>query len=193
MLELDNERKYSSTLYRENRKLLMKIAHMKKLIAEDKSLEAWTQRESSLWCEVKGLRAEVEHLRNLLDLNEHSFSDELPESESSPGVQSPHHTESSVCLLTPPRSPRMVRRPTQRDLSTGSLSDTGSVIHPLVGTSDQGIVGDVVDVGPPLSPTDSARQTENYGLSAEDVEADLADKEEIKASFQEVEHDLDDS
>ena len=186
--ELQKERSYSAALYQENLALLSKIARMKKFLLHVESVSQDSTREARLSIEVDALKEEAKHLRTLLRLQELPLITEADEAAHGPGCFSPSYAESSASLLTPTRSPQHGKQVVQDGKQAGKFADASKPNE----VYDADACDEIVDVGPPLSPNASCDDRTKKTMTSDDIQAELVDKEDISASFREVDNDLED-
>ncbi len=162
---------------------------MKAFIANIESWPKISTRESELSDEVHALKVETKHLRALLRLDQDPGSTENYESASSAHAPTPSNAESSLGLLSPSRSPRLarqlIRNDAPRDPIWGELSDQEQC--------NTHAMDEVADVGPPLSPNSSSQIQRTKVVTADDLQAEIVDKEDISISSREVENDLEET
>lgn len=186
--ELRKERSYSAALHQENLELLAKIARMKKFLLHFESVSKDSTREAKLSIEVDALKDEAKHLRTLLRLQELPLFTEADDASLGCGTLSPSYAESSASLLTPTRSPQQGKQVVKNGRQAGKFADPSKPSE----VYEADACDEIVDVGPPLSPNASRDDETKKTMTTDDLQAELVDKEDISASFREVDNDLDD-
>jgi hypothetical protein len=104
-------------------------------------------------------------------------------------VYSEAYKDTSLGLLSPSRSTRLarqlIRNDAPRDPIWGELSDREQC--------NKHAMDEVADVGPLLSPNSSSQIQRTKVVTADDLQAEIVDKEDISISSREVENDLEET
>lgn len=168
----------------ENKSLHAHVLALHELLKERGIPDSQFSRDADR-AELIGLRVEVEHLRDLLRLNQ-GPSDSV--ANLIPPI-SPSQSSSSIMTTTPPRSP--LRNEVSHRIERKRAANNGKKEDPtrnLNYDQPEELVDDIADVGPPLSPTTKVKTK----IDPKDSEADLRDRVEMQMSSREVDSDLGD-
>jgi len=180
------------SLLSENRRLIEENRSLRRRLDEcqETILEAIAAPETTMMSQhehkIDLLETELYHMRELLRLQNQTCPDSPPgEMRFHNWTVSPSQSSASFFLSTPPRSPptngrsNMSWRPTEKGTRA---------VAPVILTEHD--LGDIADVGPPMSPPSKMDPVRSGMTRIDDHIADLEDSKDRYQGASDVDHDL---